>query len=110
MPSDELFQSWSDRVGATGLALYGRRLWETMSAHWPAAGQQSDSSPAHVEHARRWAAVPKVVSSSTAVAVEGNARLVTGDAVTEIRRLKVEGGGRWTSVAPPSPRRRCGPG
>ena len=25
-PSDELFQWWSDRVGATGLALYGREL------------------------------------------------------------------------------------
>ena len=24
--SDELFQFWSDRLGATGLALYGRRL------------------------------------------------------------------------------------
>jgi hypothetical protein len=24
-PSDELFQFWSDRVAATGLALYGRR-------------------------------------------------------------------------------------
>ena len=24
VPSDELFQWWSDRVGATGLALYGR--------------------------------------------------------------------------------------
>ena len=23
VPSDELFQWWSDRVGATGLALYG---------------------------------------------------------------------------------------
>src|SRR3954469_3355810 len=31
VPSDELFQWWSDRVGATGLALYGRRLWETKS-------------------------------------------------------------------------------
>jgi dihydrofolate reductase len=33
VPSDELFQWWSDRVGATGLALYGRKLWETMSSH-----------------------------------------------------------------------------
>jgi hypothetical protein len=24
--SDDLFQWWSDRVGATGLALYGRKL------------------------------------------------------------------------------------
>src|ERR1039457_5069228 len=31
VPCDELFQWWSDRVGATGLALYGRKLWETMS-------------------------------------------------------------------------------
>src|SRR5581483_7449114 len=30
LPSGELFQWWSDRVGATGLALYGRKLWETM--------------------------------------------------------------------------------
>src|SRR6476469_3983552 len=37
VPSDELFQWWSDRVGATSLALYGRKLWETMSSHWPTA-------------------------------------------------------------------------
>ena len=42
VPSDELFQWWSDRVGATGLALYGRKLWETMSSHWPPADQGSD--------------------------------------------------------------------
>src|SRR5918912_891717 len=40
VPSDELFQWWSDRVAATGLALYGRKLWETMSSHWPTADQQ----------------------------------------------------------------------
>ena len=28
VPSDELFQYWSDRVAATGTALYGRRIWE----------------------------------------------------------------------------------
>jgi len=27
VPSDELFQWWSDRVGTTGLALYGRKPW-----------------------------------------------------------------------------------
>lgn len=35
VPSDELFQWWSDRVDATGLALYGRKLWETMSPSGP---------------------------------------------------------------------------
>lgn len=92
VPSDELFQWWSDRVGTTGLALYGRRLWETMSSHWPTADQQPDATPAQIEFAHRWRDMPKVVFSSTTRAVEGNARLVTGDAVTEIARLKAGDG------------------
>ena len=65
VPSDELFQWWSDRVGATGLALYGRKLWETMSSHWPTADQQPGATPAEIEFARRWRDMPKVVFSST---------------------------------------------
>ena len=65
VPSDELFQWWSDRVGATGLALYGRKLWETMSSHWPTVDQQPGATPAHLEYARRWLNMPKVVFSST---------------------------------------------
>jgi dihydrofolate reductase len=93
VPSDELFQWWSDRVGTTGLALYGRRLWHGMNSHWPTADQQPGATPAHVEFARRWRDMPKVVFSSTIGAVDGNARLVTGDAVAEITRLKAEDGG-----------------
>lgn len=92
VPSDELFAWWSDRVAATSLALYGRRLWEAMSSHWPTADQQPGVTPAHAEYARRWRAMPKAVFSSTAGTVDG-ARLVTGDAVAEIARLKAEDGG-----------------
>jgi dihydrofolate reductase len=93
VPSDELFAFWSDRVEATELALYGRRLWQDMNAHWPTADQRPDATPAHVEFARRWRDMPKVVFSSTLGAVDGNARLVTGDAVAEIARLKADDGG-----------------
>ena len=93
VPSDELFAWWSERVAATGAALYGRRLWQTMNAHWPTADQQPGATPAHVAYAHRWRAMPKVVFSSTLGAVDGNARLVTGDAVAEIARLKAEDGG-----------------
>ncbi|MET8762448.1 dihydrofolate reductase family protein [Lentzea sp. NPDC004782] len=91
-PSDELFQWWSDRVAATSLALYGRKLWEAMSSHWPTAAEQPGVTPAHVEYAHRWQAMPKVVFSSTIGTVGWNARLVTGDAVTEITRLRAEDG------------------
>lgn len=95
VPGEELFQWWSDRVATTDLALYGRKLWETMSSYWPTADRQPGATPAEREFARRWRDMPKVVFSSTTKEVDGNVRLVTGDAVTEIARLKKkEDGGR----------------
>ncbi|GAC69597.1 dihydrofolate reductase family protein [Gordonia soli] len=93
VPSDELFQWWSDRVAATGTALYGRKLWETMSSHWPTADQQPGVTPAEIEFAHRWQSMPKVVFSKTDRQVDWNTRLVTSDAVAEIARLKADDGG-----------------
>src|ERR1700752_3617368 len=93
VPSDELFQMWSDRVGATRLALYGRKLWETMSSHWPTADQQPGATPAEIEFAKRWQEMPKVLFSPTTSTFDWNPRLVTSDAVTEITRLKADDGG-----------------
>ena len=91
-PGDELFQWWSDRVGSTGLALYGRRIWETMSSHWPTADEQPGATPAAIEFAGRWKAMPKVVFSSSDIPFHSNAHLFRGDAVAEIARLKAEDG------------------
>src|ERR1700757_3091318 len=94
VPSDELFQWWSDRVAATGLALYGRKLWETMSSHWPTAGAKC----------RRWCA-PRRPARSTGT-----------PAWSPATRSPRSPGSRpttaapWTSAAPHSPQRPCGPG
>ena len=93
VPSDEGFGWWTDRVRETGVALYGRKLWETMSSHWPTADQQPGATPADIEFARVWGDMPKVVFSSTIDKVDWNTRLYTGDAVAEITRLKAEDGG-----------------
>ncbi|WP_433002081.1 dihydrofolate reductase family protein [Kribbella sp. CA-294648] len=93
VPSDELFQWWLDRERASSLTLYGRKLWETMSAVWPTYHQQPDATAARIEFARNWQDTPKVVFSSTVGKVDWNTRLVTGDAVAEITRLKAEDGG-----------------
>lgn len=92
-PSEELFQWWLDQERASGLSLYGRKLWETMSSYWPTGDQQPDATPAEIEFARAWREAPKVVFSSTIDQVEWNTRLVTGDAIAEIVRLKAEDGG-----------------
>ena len=95
VPGPELHQWFNDRAREIGTSLYGRRLWEVMSAHWPTADQDPDADPIEVDFARVWQRTPKVVFSTTLTALpEGsdNARLVTGDAVEEIRRLKDEDG------------------
>ena len=92
-PSDELFQFWSDQLQATDLSLYGGKLWRTMSSYWPTGDQQPGATAAEIEFAHRWRDMAKVVFSSTVDKVDWNTRLVTGDAVAEIARLKAEDGG-----------------
>ena len=92
VPSVELHQWFNDRARDVGLSLYGRKLWELMNAHWPTADQQPDVTPVETEFARIWQRTPKVVFSSTLTDIGANARLVTGDAVAEIARLKAEDG------------------
>lgn len=92
-PSDDLFAWWLAEEQAISVFLYGRRLWETMNAYWPTGDQQPGATAAHVAFAQNWRDTPKVVFSSTLETVDGNARLVSGDAVAEIRRLKAEDGG-----------------
>ncbi|MDQ0850522.1 dihydrofolate reductase [Arthrobacter sp. B3I9] len=92
-PSDELFQWWLDQERANSLSLYGRKLWEAMSSYWPTGDQQPNATEAEIEFARNWRDTPKVVFSSTIDKVDWNSRLVTGDAVAEITRLKAEDGG-----------------
>ncbi len=92
-PSEELFQWWLEQERASSLSLYGRKLWETMSSYWPTGDQQPSASPAEIEFARNWRDAPKVVFSSTIDKVDWNTRVVAGDAIAEITRLKSGDGG-----------------
>jgi dihydrofolate reductase len=91
-PSDELFQWWLDEERAIGMLLYGRRLWEAMSSYWPTGDRQPNATPAAIEFAQNWRETPKVVFSSAIEKAGWNTRVVTGDAVAEITRLKAEDG------------------
>lgn len=59
---------------------------------WPTGDRKPGASPAEIEFARTWRDTPKTVFSSVLEQVDGNARLVTGDAVAEIGRLEAEDG------------------
>jgi len=87
-PDVELHQYWNDQVRATAVALYGRKLYDLMSAYWPTADEAPDVSPVEAEFARMWRAMPKIVFSRTIDSVGGNSKLERGDVVDVARRLK----------------------
>ena len=89
-PDAELHQYWNDQVRDTAVSLYGRKLYELMSAHWPTADEAPDVSSVQAEFARLWRAMPKVVFSKTLDSVGWNSRLERGDVVEVATRLKAE--------------------
>jgi dihydrofolate reductase len=84
-PDDELHRFHNDQTRELSAHLCGRRLYETM-VYWerPDAGRGATER----EFAGVWQSLPKIVFSSTLAAVEGNARLATGDPAEELARLE----------------------
>jgi len=90
-PDPEVFRFWIDGIRRVGVHLMGRRLYETM-LYWETADQDPSLGDAELEWAGLWKPLPKVVFSTTLSAVEGNARLASGDVAEEIDRLRSEPG------------------
>ncbi|MFZ0548977.1 MAG: dihydrofolate reductase family protein, partial [Candidatus Promineifilaceae bacterium] len=88
---DEEFHTFAnEETRETAVELYGRRLYELMSDFWPTA-DEDPSAPAYVaEFARMWREKPKVVFSKTLEKVDWNSRLVRGNVVEEVEKLKGE--------------------
>jgi dihydrofolate reductase len=90
---DETHGWFADYSRGLDAELYGRRLWELMAPYWGNPEADPDRSDTEREFGRIWRATPKIVFSSTLKSVDGNARLVRGDAVEELPRVREEFGG-----------------
>jgi len=88
VPDEELHQHFNDLERQTDTLLYGRTMYEIMAGFWPTADQDPSAPDVIIEYAKIWKPIPKVVFSSTLQSVSWNARLVKGDAVAEVARLK----------------------
>jgi len=99
-PDEDLHRVANREQRETELTLYGRRMWETMAAHWPTADQDMESPEYEREFARIWQASEKVVFSKSLDEVSGNTRLVREDPVEEIRKLKDQHGGPMSIGGP----------
>lgn len=92
VPDDALHRHFNEVERSIDTLLYGRRMYALMSGYWPTADQDPSAPEPILEYARLWKPVSKVVFSSTLEKVHWNSRLVRGDAVAEVRRLKAEPG------------------
>jgi dihydrofolate reductase len=91
-PDEELHRFFNEQSRQVGTSLYGRRLYELMSAYWPTADADPSAPDYVVEFARIWKATPKVVFSRTLEKVEWNSRLVRDNLAEEVAKLKAEPG------------------
>ena len=88
---EELHSVFNDEARQMSAFLYGRRMYELMTAYWPTAEADRAATPAMVEFARIWKDKPKIVFSTTLDRVDWKSRLVRDNAVEEVARLKAQG-------------------
>lgn len=71
--------------------VYGRPVWEQMSAYWPHAESMTDD-PHHLAFAKIWRATPKVVVSRTLSTADHDARVIADNLAEEVAALKEQSG------------------
>ncbi len=87
-PDEYLHRHFNELEAGAAAYLYGRRLYETMAAHWPAVHADPAASAVEREYAAIWTAKPKIVFSRTLTGVSGNARLAGSDLEAELATLR----------------------
>jgi dihydrofolate reductase len=93
-PPEDVHRIANERAAETSAFLYGRRMFEMMEAHWPAAAERGDLSPVEAEFARAYVETPRIVFSDSLESTGEGARLVrSADARAEVDRLKRESDG-----------------
>lgn len=89
---EEIHTFFNDQSRECDAYLYGRGMYELMSAYWPTADLNPTASPAEMDFSRIWKATPKIVFSKTLGTVEWNSRLVRDNAAEEVKKLKAQPG------------------
>jgi dihydrofolate reductase len=85
---DEIHTWFNERLRATEVSVYGRRLFEVMNAYWPTAESDPTATGPMLEFGRIWNAKPKVVVSSSMQEAPPGWRLTSGDPKTILEELR----------------------
>ena len=87
---DELHTWFNGHASEMDASLYGRGLYETMTAYWPTAENDPEATGPMLEFASIWNATPRIVFSTTLKEVEPGSRLVQGDVAEVLEQVRQE--------------------
>lgn len=89
---EELHSFFNDQSRGISTSLYGGRMYELMFGYWSTVEADPAAAPVEREFAGIWKRIPRVVFSTTLDEVDAGSRLVRGDPVEEVVRLKAQPG------------------
>lgn len=90
---EKIHAFFNDQSRGLDAFLYGRTMYELMSAYWPTADENPDAHAIEVDFSGIWKRVPKLVFSDTLDHVEWNSRLLRRDDLAKTAQtLKAEPG------------------
>lgn len=94
-PDEEMVEYFTKLMQESDTLLYGRKTYELMFPYWSeVAKDKSGTTKADNDFAQTISTVPKIVVVSTTLKTpeDKNVKLIRGDLVNEIRRLKASPG------------------
>ncbi len=97
---DELHEWFNEQSRTTDAFVYGRRLYEVMSAYWPNYEDDPEATEAMREYGRIWNPKPKIVFSTTLREVDPTSRLVSGDVGDVLDSIAPEFDGELSVAGP----------
>jgi dihydrofolate reductase len=90
---DELHNFYADLLDNAGVVLFGRKTFQLLEDFWPEADKDPRTTKGMLRFADKINNIQKIVYSRTLNKVNwANSKLVNGDAVEEIKKLKKESG------------------
>lgn len=90
---DELHEFYTDQLDSIDTILFGRVTYQLFESYWPHAHEDPKSAKSIIAFANKINAMRKIVFSKTLQNVDwNNTRLVKGNMVEEVSKLKQESG------------------
>ena len=92
-PDDEVLDFFTARLESLDFQLFGRTTYQLMADYWPVVHLDPKAAKSELRFAKKFNAMPKIVFSQSMQKADcNNTRLMLGNAVEEIRRLKQQPG------------------